>query len=314
MVLDPDERALGGLILGLLASASIVCWFLRRPSFYERRRALVEETITRTNAWWVMAGIVLGALAMGRRAVIVLFFFISVGALREYLTLVPTRRGDHRAMFWAFAVFCPIQYYLLWIEWYGLFSIFIPVYAFLLIPSRIVLQQDCTSFLERTAKIQWGLMLCVYAVGHAPAILSLDLAGYPGKQHLLFVYVIFLTELSDVLQFVAGKSLGKHTIAPGVSPNKTWEGFLGGFIGIVLLSVLLAPHTPFSRPQAAAVGALVVVTGFLGGLTMSAIKRDVGIKDYGNVIAGHGGVLDRIDSLCFTAPIFFHYVRYFYTG
>lgn len=310
---DTEGRAIAGLIVGLLCFASIVCWFLRRPAVYAKNRALVEETITRTNAWWVMAGLVFAALSIGRPALLILFFFVSLGALREYLTLVPTRRGDHRAMFWAFAIFCPLQYALLWTNWYGLFAIFIPVYAFLLIPSRMVLQQDCTAFLERAAKIQWGLMLCVYAVSHAPALLSLDVRGYAGKEALLFLYLLFLTELSDVLQYVSGKLLGRHKICPGVSPNKTWEGFLGGLFGIEIVAMLLAPYTPFGLAGSAGLGALLVVVGFLGGLTMSAIKRDAGVKDYGALIAGHGGVLDRIDSLCFTAPIFFHFVRYFYT-
>lgn len=241
-----EERVFFGVIFALLAFASAVGYMLRLPRFSAVSRTLVEEIITRTNAWWVMVLIVVGSMLLGRWAVTLLFALISLGALREYLTLCPTRRGDHRAMFWSFAILCPAHYVLLGTGWYGLFTIFIPVYAFLLVPSRMVIQQDCTAFLERAAKIQWGLMLCVYSVSHAPALLWLDIIGYPGKSHLLFVYLLFLTEVSDILQFCTGKMFGKRPIAPKVSPNKTWEGFFGGIAGVVLFSVLLCPWTPFS--------------------------------------------------------------------
>ena len=124
----------------------------------------------RINAWWLMVAVFGGALLVGRIASVVLFALMSFLALREFVTLTPTRRGDHRSLFWAFFVILPVHYWLLAVQWYGLLVIFIPVYAFLFIPIRSALAGDSECFLERTAKIQWGLMVCVYFVSHAPAL------------------------------------------------------------------------------------------------------------------------------------------------
>ena len=132
-------------------------------------------------------------------------------------------------------------------------------------------------------------------------------------QHELFFFLIVLTELSDVFQFVCGKAFGKRKIAPTVSPNKTVEGLIGGMLATGCVAALLSSLTPLSWEKNFLLGACICLFGFCGGLTMSAVKRDKGCKDFGTLIAGHGGVLDRIDSLCFTAPLFFHYIRYFHT-
>jgi len=242
-----------------------------------------------------------------------LFGLTSFLALREFITLTPTHRGDHRALFWAFFVVLPLQYYLIAIRWYGLFSILIPVYAFLILPFRSAAAGDCDKFLERTAKIQWGLMVCVYCVSYTPALLTLDIPGYQGQDGKLMFYVVLVAEISDVLQYVWGKTLGRHKIAPTVSPNKTVEGFLGGVICATLIGAGLWWATPFTPWQSAGMSLAITFMGFGGGLVMSAIKRDRGVKDYGNLLEGHGGVMDRIDSLCFAAPVFFHLTRYFFT-
>jgi len=156
-------------------------------------------------------------------------------------------------------------------------------------------------------------MIAVYCVSHAPALLMLQIPGFEGQQAKLLLYLIVVVELSDVLQYVFGKTLGKHRIVPKVSPNKTWEGTLGGIASAALVGALLWWFTPFSPWASGVIALLLCVVGFGGGLVMSAIKRDRGIKDFGTLIEGHGGVMDRIDSLCFAAPVFFHVVRYFYT-
>ncbi len=207
----------------------------------------------------------------------------------------------------------PIQYLLVYSAWYGLFAIFIPVYAFLFVPVRSALAGDTQDFLARTAKIQWGLMIAVYCVSHAPALLMLQIPGYDGEGAKLLLYLVIVVQLSDVLQYVFGKTLGRRRILPKVSPNKTWEGALGGIGAATLVGTLLWWATPFSPWAAAAIALLINLAGFAGGVCMSAIKRDLGVKDFGTLIEGHGGVLDRIDSLCFAAPLFFHVVRYFYT-
>jgi phosphatidate cytidylyltransferase len=254
------------------------------------------------------------ALALLTRSLgsVLLFALLSYLALREFMTLTPTGHGDHRALLLVFFLVTPIQYGLIWVGWYGMFAIFIPVYAFLLIAAGNALSGDTGRFLERTAIIQWGLMVCVYCVSHAPALLLLQIRDYAGQNAKLLLFLVIVVQGSDVLQYIWGKLLGRRPIAPTVSPNKTWEGFLGGVASATLLGAGLWWATPFAPWQAALMALAVTLLGFAGGLTMSAIKRDRGVKDFGTLIAGHGGVLDRIDSLCFAAPIFFHLTRFFF--
>lgn len=310
---DPEMRWLLGGIVALLAIGSLIGWVLARRVRSDEARKVVANLNARTRSWWVMTGVFFATLATGRLGSVILFALLSFIALREFVTLTPTRRGDHRTLFWAFFVFAPVQYLLVGIQWYGLFSIFIPVYAFLFIPVRSAVSGDTADFLARTARIQWGLMIAVYCVSHAPALLMLEIPGYEGQGAKLLLYLIVVVQLSDVLQYTFGKTLGRRRIAPKVSPNKTWEGTVGGIAAASLAGAGLWWATPFSPWEAGAVALLVCLMGFAGGLVMSAIKRDRGVKDFGTLIEGHGGVLDRIDSLCFAAPVFFHLVRYFHT-
>ena len=260
-----------------------------------------------------MVVIFLLAMLSGGIGSVILFGLTSFLALREFITMTPTKRGDHGTLLWLFFVITPIQYGLVAIGWYGLFAIFIPVYAFLFVPLRSVLSGDCERFLERTATMQWALMICVYCVSHAPALLTLEIPGFEGQNGKLLLYFVLVVQASDVLQYIWGKLFGKHKIAPTVSPNKTWEGFLGGVATATLLGTALWWATPFTLWKAAGMSLAITLMGFVGGLVMSAIKRDRGVKDYGTLIQGHGGVMDRIDSLCFSAPVFFHLTRYFFT-
>jgi phosphatidate cytidylyltransferase len=232
------------------------------------------------------------------------------GAMREYFTIAPTRRGDHWVLVLSFIVVLPFQYWLVWVEWYGLYSIFIPIYAFLVLPILAALPGDIQNFLQRTATIQWGLMISVFCISHVPALLTLDIPGYQGRNAFLLVFLILVVQLSDVLQYVWGKLFGRTKIAPELSPSKTVEGFVGGVASAVGVGTALYWMTPFTVGQAALISLAITLMGFLGGLVMSAIKRDRGVKDWGAMIEGHGGMLDRLDSVCFSAPIFFHIVRY----
>jgi phosphatidate cytidylyltransferase len=204
--------------------------------------------------------------------------------------------------------------YLVWIGWYGLSSILIPVYVSIFLPIRTALAGDTERFLERTAINQWGLMICVYFVSHVPAVLTLRIPGYEGQTPKLMFFLVLVVELSDVLQYVWGKTLGRHPIAPSISPNKTWEGLVGGVACASALGTGIWWASPFSPIAAAVMSLAITLMGFAGGLIMSAIKRDRGVKDYGALIGGHGGMLDRIDSLCFSAPVFFHLTRYIYAS
>lgn len=300
---------LAGIVV-LLAVASLVGAVLESRATKPESIATVRNLNARTRSWWVMVLVVGGAILAGNAATVVLFAILSFMALREFWTLTPSRRGDHYALFLSFFVVLPYHYYLLAIEWYGMFIIFIPVYAFLLLPAVATLMGDTNEFLARSAKVQWGLMLTVFSISHAPALLMLD-TGVPSA--LLIVYLIIVVQLSDVFQYVWGKLIGKRRFSPNISPNKTIEGLVGGGLSAILVGTLLHRMTPFSPSQAAAVSTVIVIAGFFGGFVLSAIKRDLKAKDWGYIIEGHGGVLDRVDSLTFAAPLFFHVTRYWFT-
>ena len=301
-----------GLVIGLLVAASVIGWVLDRRVTSPHGRATVDNINARVRAWWVMALVFGISLATGAIGSIVLFTLISFLALREFVTLAPTGPGDHRALFWCFFVATPLQYFLIWSGWYGLFSILIPVYLTIFVAIRTALAGETGRFLERTATTQWGLMVCVYFVSYVPALLMLSIPGYENQNAALVFFLVLVVQLSDVLQFVWGKSVGSRPVAIAISPNKTWEGLIGGVVSATAAGAALWWATPFGPAQAAAMAFVAIVMGFAGGLIMSAIKRDRGVKDYGALIPGHGGVLDRIDSLCFAAPVFFHMTRFFY--
>lgn len=309
---DTALRALVAAVLALLVVASIVGWILSRRVTGGTARATVENINARIRAWWVMALLFVVGVATGSVGSILLFSLISFLALREFVTLAPTRPGDHRALFWCFFVVTPLQYYLIWIQWYGLFSILIPVYVSIFLAIRTALAGDTERFLERTAINQWGIMICVYFVSYVPALLMIRIPAYEHQNAKLMFFLVLVVQLSDVLQYVWGKSIGRRPIAPSISPNKTWEGLVGGIVCATAIGTAIWWATPFTIGEAALMAFVITIMGFSGGLIMSAIKRDRGVKDYGALIEGHGGVLDRIDSLCFAAPVFFHLTRYFY--
>ena len=309
--LDPQLVWAFAGVLGLLVISTLIGLALKAAIKKPEAQATIRNLNARIGAWWIMSLIFALTLVISPMGSFVLFGLMSFLALREYVTLLPTRRADHRTLFWTFFIFTPLQYFLIGIHWYGMFAILIPVYAFLFVPTRLAIAGDTEAFLERAATIQWGLMICVYCLSYAPALLMLKIPGY-GPDAKLLLYLVLVDQLSDVLQYVWGKMLGRHKIAPVVSPNKTWEGFVGGVLSATAIGTALWWMTPFRPAVAAAVALTIALMGFAGGLTMSAIKRDRGVKDYGTLIKGHGGILDRMDSMCFAAPIFFHLVRYFY--
>jgi phosphatidate cytidylyltransferase len=274
---------------------------------------VIDNLNARINAWWVMVILMGLALTFGKAGASVLFAFCSFAALREFVTLTDTRRADHMALVAAFFVVIPVQYWLIWTEWYGFYSIFIPVYAFLLLPIIVTLRGDTGRFLSRVAELQWALMVCVFSVSHVPALLSLQIPGFEGRNVLLIAFLVVVVQGSDVCQYIWGKLFGRHKIAPNLSPSKTWEGFIGGALSAIVIGASLSWLTPFTPLQAGGMALIIVLMGFFGGLVMSAIKRDRGVKDWGQMIAGHGGFIDRLDSVIFSAPIFFHLTRYFWS-
>lgn len=314
MIIFQDSRmvVLLEVLLGLLVVATISGAAMRRWARTDSARATADNIVVRTRAWWIMAGVLLAAGVMGVGASVILFALISFLALREMITLSPTRHADHHTLFSAFFVITPMQYIFVYGRWYGLFAIFIPVYAFLWVCIRSTLTGDYKYYMERVARIYFALMICVYCVSHAPALLDLNIPALKNQNVKLLFFLVIVVESSDVLQYVWGKLIGRRQIAPHISPNKTREGFVGGILSAVAVGTALWWMTPFAPWQAALMALVIVLMGFGGGIVMSAVKRDAGVKDYGQLIPGHGGIMDRIDSLCFAAPVFFHLTRYYF--
>ncbi len=329
---DLRTNILFGVVLVSLAIASLVGKYLSRQPSESVNPALVRRFRQRVNAWWLMCAILVFGMLLQPIGTVVLFGLISFWALREFITMAPTRRGDHRALFWALVVFTPLQYVLIglersgwqWrngreIDFYGLYSIMIPVYASLFVPARIALAGDHKRFLERSAQITVGLLICVYALSYAPALINLELVTSSGRlwrgspAGLLF-FLILMAQLSDILQWIWGHLVGKHIIAPEISASRSWEGFAGGTLSTGLIGAALFWVTPFAFWEAACMSMVIAVMGMFGGMTMSAIKRDRGVNDYGTLVIGHAGVLDRIDTLCFAAPVFYHLTRFFFSA
>jgi len=299
---------MGLLILGVLVVASVAVTALKRA----KPQKDFTELAARVHAWWLMAVVFFAAILVSNRISLIFFAFLSFWAMKEYVTLLKTRPADHRALVLTFLAI-PIQYFWIAIGWYGMFIIFVPVYMYLALPVRMVLSKETAGFVASASQIQWGMMGFVFGLSHLGYLLTVpEIENSAVNGRTLVLFLVFVVEMSDVLQYIWGKTLGRHKIIPTVSPNKTWEGFIGGIASTMLLSLAIRFLTPFSVIETLLVSLLITVAGFCGGAVMSAVKRDFGVKDFGSVIPGHGGMLDRVDSLCYAAPIFFHYVRYFY--
>ena len=287
-----------------LASLAVKVWADRHGL------AADAELRRRTCAWWAIVGLFGAALVLGRGATLVLLALVSFLALKEFFTLAPTRQADRRALFWAYLAI-PLQYYWVAAGWYGMFIVFIPVYLFLFIPLRMVLIGETRDFLRSAGTLHWGVMVTVFGLSHAAYLLALPGNVAPAGDIGLLLYLVVLTELNDVAQYLWGKGIGGRRVVPLVSPGKTWGGLLGGVATTMALAWAAGPYlTPLTGYQALAAGALIGVFGFAGDITVSAVKRDLGLKDTGTLLPGHGGILDRVDSLTFTAPLFFHFLRY----
>jgi phosphatidate cytidylyltransferase len=295
-----------GLIFGILIFATVLFFIIGKV----KPNAKLDELKSRTRSWWIMASIFIGTTIINKEIAFIAIGMLSFVAFRELYSVLNFRDADRRAIFWAF-LSIPIQYYLAYIQWYGAYIIFIPVVMFLFLPMRLVLKGNTTGIIQSMSTLQWVLMLTVFGISHMAYLLSLkDIDGFESGGRGLLLFLVFLTEINDVMQFTWGKLLGKHKIVPKVSPNKTWEGFVGGLISTTIIGYFLGFLTPLTTPQLIFVSFMVAFSGFIGDIVMSSVKRDIGVKDMGTAIPGHGGILDRIDSLAYTAPVFFHLVYY----
>ncbi|QDS94306.1 Phosphatidate cytidylyltransferase [Roseimaritima multifibrata] len=321
------------VVVVALGIATLVGFLLTRRENVAIESAVVRRFTQRLRIWWMMCAILVCGFLLHRVGTIILFGLVSFWALREFITMTPTRRGDHRALFWVFFIFTPLQYLLIilsnmpasWItagreiNFYGLYSIMIPVYASLFIPARIAFGGDYKRFLERSAKIQSGLLICVYSLSYAPALLDLSLQhadgqAWSGSNVTLLFFFLLIAQLSGVLQRVWSVLIGSHPIARDINAGRTWEGLVGSVVTTGLLGAALFWATPFAPWEAGVMSMVVACMAFAGTMTMSAIKRDRGLNDTGTLVEGHAGLLDQIDDVCFAAPVFYHLTRFFYSG
>jgi len=295
-----------GAIYALLVCASIISFTFRKLKPSDAATELSKRVVS----WWWMISVFTFAILTSRAVSFAFLGFMSFLALKEYLSLIPTRRVDRSILLWAY-VAIPVQYYLASIGSFGLFMVFIPVWMFLFMPAAMTLAGHTEGFLRAIGLLSWGLMITVFSLSHTALLLSFGTKLGHAAGPLLFL--VALTELNDVAQFTWGKLTGRHKIIPKVSPKKTWEGFIGGVLTTALVAYFVGPYlTPMTSLWSGAAGAMIAGTGFLGDVTISACKRDLGVKDASNLIPGHGGILDRVDSLIYSAPVFYHLLHYFY--
>jgi len=296
-----------GSIFSVLILATVIIFILKKS--HPQRNYL--ELQQRVNSWWVIVCLFSLAMLSPKWLALVFFGFVSFLALKEYLTLAPTRRSDSIPLLWMYAAI-PLQYIWVGMSWYGMFIIFIPIYVFLFLPTHMVIIGDTKGFLHSASVMHWGMMTTVFALSHVAFLLILPGIGV-SVGALLVIFLVALTELNDIAQYLWGKTLGRTKIIPKVSPNKTVAGLVGGVVTTSLLAVILGPLlTPMNWIHALGAGVIISLSGFCGDVVMSAIKRDFGVKDSGSLLPGHGGILDRLDSLIYTAPLFFHFFYYFY--
>ncbi|MDM0114573.1 phosphatidate cytidylyltransferase [Variovorax sp. J22R133] len=320
--LTPTQQvgALFLIVFGLLALVSLSTLLL---SLRERRNPIHDEAwqleldhsraLSRTT--WFMVIVFWVGWALGPTVATILFALLSFFALREFITLSPTRRGDHRSLLLAFFVILPIQFWLVATAKFNLFTVFIPVYVFLAIPVVSALADDPSHFLERNAKLQWGIMVCVYGLSHVPALLLLEFPGYEGKSAFLVFYLVGVVQTCMIVQHLLARRMDRKPFAPNVSRSFNWTTWGIGLAVACVVGALISFITPFKFGQAMAMSLIACVSGSMGHLVMKALKRDRGIPNWGRRgvgVTGANGLLDRVDALCFAAPIFFHSVRWYF--
>lgn len=297
----------------ILLIASAIGFVLKASVARGQPHGVIDNLNARIKAWWAMVLVCGFAFLFGDAGVTLLFVFISFAALHEFMSVTCAGNHDHPALAAGYFIVLPLQYLLIYLGRYGAYSILVPMYSFLVLPIVIAAARDTRGRREQLAKMQWGLVLCVYCISYVPALLTLEIPGFEGRNLLLIVFLVFVVQSSDVLQYVWGKLCGRRKVAPVVSPSKTWEGLVGGVASATTLGTALYWITPFAPWQATLMALAITTMGFFGGLVMSAIKRAYGAKDWGRMIEGHGGMLDRLDSVVFAAPVFFYLTRYGWT-
>jgi len=319
--LAPEVRTTILCLFAALAVASMVSMLLTRLNpdrdFLELRK--------RVRTWWVIVGLFSLSLVWSPKAAIPFLGFVSFLALKEFLSMTPTRRADRRVLFYAYCAVI-VQYWFASTASYGMFIVFIPVLMFVWLPTRMWMIGETDGFLRAAGTLHWALMVTVFSLSHAAFLLVMQVGDaarlspiYPSEVSMQFpgpgllMFLILVTEMNDIFQSLWGKTLGGRKVAPKISPGKTYAGLIGGVLTSVAFAALIGPRITFLDPTRSLIAGLIIgMAGFTGDLCMSALKRDLNIKDFGATLPGHGGVLDCVDSLIFTAPLFFHFVYYCY--
>ena len=296
---------------GILIALTVLGEILRARQPVHVSNPLLDTYMTRVQSWWGMVAFIGAALLLGKPGVMTLFAFASFAALREFLTLTTKAQADHLSLALAFFAVLPLQYIFVGLEWTGLYTVFIPVYAFLFLPMVSALRGNPQKFLVRVAETQWALMIAVFCVSHVPALMSLEINGYGDRSLLLIAFLVMVVQFGDLLDFFFGRRIGKRQIAPGLSP-KTWEGMICGVISAMMIGASLNWITPFGVIGAALMAGIASLVGMFGNIVVAAIKRDRGVKDWSHLIPGQGGFVDQLDSVIFAAPIFYQLTKYFY--
>lgn len=290
------------LAMGLLAGLTLLSEVMRAR---HGASPVVQTFTTRVESWWAMVILFALALIIGPLGIVVLLGFAAFAALREFATYSHKAQADHLALAIGFYLVLPLQFFFVYMDWPGLFTVFIPVYVFLLLPVVSVLRGTTRDFLIRVTKMQWGLMICVYALSHLPALMWLHLGGQEQRMVLLIAFLVVVVQSADLVDFFLGRRFGRHRIVPGLGP-KTWEGTLAALVFAGVLGFLLSWITPFGPLGAAAMAMIAAAAGSCGNLVLTAIKRDMGVRDWSHLIPGQGGFLDQLDSVIFAAPVFYH--------
>ncbi|MGV6860778.1 MAG: phosphatidate cytidylyltransferase [Putridiphycobacter sp.] len=275
----------------------------------KKKNKLINEIILRINSWWKIAFGVAVIVVFPPIFGTILLAFVSFVSLREMFSIGRVREADRGALLIAYFAI-PVQYFLAYNFWYEQFLYFIPLVMFMVLAIVLVLKGNTERVGRSMSTIPTMLMLTVYMLSHVALLYNSNFnneSGYGG----LLIFLIMLTAFNDVFQFVWGKIIGRNKILPKVSPNKTWEGFIGGVLTTSFLAFALKFLTPFNYYEAIITGFVLGVFGFFGDTLISAIKRDLKLKDTDDLIPGHGGAMDRLDSIVLTAPVFFHLLKLF---
>jgi phosphatidate cytidylyltransferase len=320
--LTPTQQ-IGGLfvlVFGLLLLASVSAFLLSLREYDDdtvanRRRQELRKLDGMIRTSWFMMMVFWISWMSGDWVALALFGLVSFFALREFLTLSPTRRGDHRSLVLAFFVILPTQYWLISSQHFDMFAVFIPVYAFLVLPLTSALANDPVRFLERNAKLQWGIMVCIYGMSHVPALLLLHFPGYDNKNAFMVFFLVVIVQICMVTQHFVARKFPRPPVAPAISQSFHWRSWWVGVTVASLSGVVLFGITPWVPGEAFAFSFIACAAGSMGHFVMKALKRDRGIPNWGpegQSVTGAGGLLDRVDALCFAAPVFFHSVRWYF--